>query len=148
MNLIKRLYGHPTVSDAVGAKIINRASIIMMVLFAPLLIVSFVLAILTMNIFLAVQSGVWFGIVTIASMALQNGSDSARKGMMIIAVMNLLFGALSLIPPIGDDFLLLGYSILVVIGSAYVFFLMWGKDSLLNELSARRRENSKSEENG
>ena len=120
----------------------------MMVLFAPLLIVSFVLAILTMNIFLAVQSGVWFGIVTIASMALQNGSDSARKGMMIIAVMNLLFGALSLIPPIGDDFLLVGYSILVVIGSAYVFFLMWGKDSLLNELSARRRENSKSEENG
>ena len=144
MNLIQRLYFHPTVSDEVGAKIINRASITMMVLFAPLLIVSFALAILTMNIFLAVQSGVWFAIVTIASMALQNGSNSARKGMMIISVMNLLFGAISLLPPIGDDFLFLGYSMIVVVGSAYVFFLMWGRDSLMNELSARRREYSKS----
>lgn len=144
MNLIQRLYFHPTVSDEVGAKIINRASITMMVLFAPLLIVSFALAILTMNIFLAVQSGVWFAIVTIASMALQNGSNSARKGMMIISVMNLLFGAISLLPPIGGDFLLLGYSMIVVVGSAYVFFLMWGRDSLMNELSARRREYSKS----
>ena len=144
MNLIQRLYFHPTVSDEVGAKIINRASITMMVLFAPLLIVSFALAILTMNIFLAVQSGVWFAIVTIASMALQNGSNSARKGMMIISVMNLLFGAISRLPPIGDDFLFLGYSMIVVVGSAYVFFLMWGRDSLMNELSARRREYSKS----
>ena len=144
MNLVQRLYFHPTVSDEVGAKIINRASITMMVLFAPLLIVSFALAILTMNIFLAVQSGVWFAIVTIASMALQNGSNSARKGMMIISVMNLLFGAISLLPPIGDDFYFLGYSMIVVVGSAYVFFLMWGRDSLMNELSARRREYSKS----
>ena len=139
MNLIKKLYAHPTVYDVVGAKTINRASITMMVLFAPLLIVSIALALITANIFLIVQSGVWFALITVATNALQNGSNSARKGMMIISVMNFLFGALSLSMPIGNDFLFFGYSILVVIGSGYVFFLMWGREPLFKELSARRR---------
>ena len=73
--MLKTLYNHPTISNEVGTKRINRASIIMMMLFAPLLIVSFALVLITMNIFLVVQSGVWFAIVTIASMALQNGSN-------------------------------------------------------------------------
>ena len=144
MKLLKKLYNHPTLSDEVGAKRINRASIIMMMLFAPLLIISLTLAVLTTkNIFVVVQSGVWFVLVSFASIKVQTGSNSARKGMMIISVMNLLGGVLLL--SIGGEFLLLGYSIILVASSAYAFFLMWGNHSVMKELSARRKKYSKLE---
>ena len=141
MKLLKKLYNHPTLSDEVGAKRINLASIIMMMLFAPLLIIGLTLAVLTTNIFVVVQSGVWFVLVSFASMKVQTGSNSARKGMMIISVMNLLGGVLLL--SIGGEFLLLGYSVTLVVSSAYVFSLMWGSNAIMKELSARRKEYSK-----
>ena len=100
MKLLKKLYNHPTLTDEVGAKRINRASIIMMIIFAPLMIVFLVLAILKANILLALQSGGWFALVSFASMKLQTGSNSARKGMMIISLMNLLGGILFLLKTI------------------------------------------------
>ena len=141
MELLKKLYNHPTLSDEVGAKRINRASIIMMMLFAPLLIIGLTLAVLTTNIFVVVQSGVWFVLVSFASVKVQTGSDSARKEMMIISVMNLLGGVLLL--SIGGKFLLLGYSVTLVVSSVYVFSLMWGGNSIMKALSARRKEYSK-----
>ena len=143
MELIKQLYNHPTLLDEFGAKRINRASIIMMLLFAPLFIIGLALAILTTNIPVLVQSGIWFVIVSLASLKLQNGSNSARKGMMIISVMNILGGILTI--SVGVDILVLGYSAGVVAGSAYVFFLMWGNNPIMRELSARRKQYSTSE---
>lgn len=138
MELIKKLYNHPTLTDDNGARRINRASLTLLLLFAPLLIIGLSLAVLASNIIVLIQSGIWFVIVSLASLKLQMGSNSARKGMMIISIMNVLGGILLL--STGDDVLLIGYSLALVVGSAYVFTLVWGNKSIMKELSARRRE--------
>ena len=137
MNLLRRLYNHPTLSDEVGTKKINRTSIVMMVLFAPLSLFSLILAIFTANIFLLFQSSFWFVLISFASMSLQSGSNSARKGMMIISAMNFLGGLLFL--SISNELFIFMYSSIVVVGSVYTFVLMWGTESLFKELSARRK---------
>jgi hypothetical protein len=136
-SVLQTLYNHRNLYDEGATKKINQTSITMMVIFSPTFFIPLLTAIFTERFFFLWAFSGWFVVITIVTFFLQIGFNFARKAMMIISVLNILGGIISLSN--SGEILILTYSLIIMISSAYTFVLMWGTESVLRELTTRRK---------
>ena len=145
MTIIQTLFKHPNVLNEDGTKRINRTSSVMISIQVPVLIYGLYSSILTTNFLLFIQIAIWPTLSVLALFYLQKGSNSARKGILIICVLNILAGLSVFLSMDGISSLQI-YVGVMFLCSVYSFIQMWGTQNLTTELSARRKLYNKDDE--